>query len=141
MNIYHGFIPRIRHWHGHGIHSPFVYGLVRAVFTGGCRLGEQRDLYNIMRSKGLRRKMARQLQNLASHCGMWWEEGMCIVMPCDHVPTEPDGDTTFVVVAPYRNSDRINACMSASGGRLTVDTRRFFIIFNNRQLPHQHFKI
>ncbi len=27
---------RIKHWRGHGIHSPFVYGLVRKVVMNDC---------------------------------------------------------------------------------------------------------
>ena len=125
-------LSRIRHWRGHGIHSPFVYGLVRAVFAG---MGDRRDVYDMMRKRGLRRKTARQLQNLATYCGSIME--MRIIMPGEATPEELDADTIFVFIAP-RRAKHNHADM---GGRLTIDTRRFLIIFNSRQLPHQHFKI
>ncbi len=127
-------LPRIRHWRGHGIHSPFVYRLVREVFTGSGWVGEERSMYNILINKGVQRKTARQLQNLATHCDI---KEMRVIMPGDTTPEELDANTTFIFIAPRRTKHNL----MAQDGRLTIDTHRFFIIFNDRQLPHQHFRI
>ncbi len=127
-------LSRIRHWRGHGIHSPFVYRLVRDVFTGNGWVGEERGVYNMLTGRGVRRKTARQLQNLATHCDI---VDMRVIMPEDAMPEEFDADTTFVFIAPRRGKHNF----AALGGRLTIDTRRFFIIFNDQQMPHQHFRI
>lgn len=98
-------------------------------------------------------RAARQLQNFSIACGFIWtgaglrtDGGMCVIMPGDRASVDmimKNTDTTFVVVSPYRGRGRIDACLdvAATGARLTIDTRRFFIIFSDRQQPKQHFKI
>lgn len=60
---------RLRHTRGHGIHSPFVYGLVRnALMFGSGPDGADGELYEALRSCGVNRRRAAQLQNLHNYC-------------------------------------------------------------------------
>ncbi len=60
---------RFRHTRGHGIHSPFVYGLVRNALMLGSGSGRPGgELYDALRSCGLNRRRAAQLQNLHNYC-------------------------------------------------------------------------
>lgn len=61
-------IARIRHFRGHGIHSPFVYGLKREVFMGKCRGIENNPQYNALIANGVPKKVAKELQKLHNYC-------------------------------------------------------------------------
>ena len=60
----HNRLVRARYFRGHGVHSPFVYDIVR----GSCRLPDvlpgRRDLYEALLTAGVSRRRAVQLQNL-----------------------------------------------------------------------------
>ena len=61
-------LSRVKHRRGHGVHSPFVYSLVRKVFMSKVldeSLGTA--LYDSLRGVGLAEKCARQLHNLLPH--------------------------------------------------------------------------
>ena|GEM_PF-2792032 len=92
-------LTRIRHWRGRGIHSPFVYTLVRG---GIGRAKTTDDVVRLLRTENV-----------------------------------------FVVERPYATRQRRDACLrvAASGERLTIDTRRVFIIFDREQQPKQHFRV
>ena len=38
----------VRHWRGHGVHSPFMYGIVRNVFMKNRITGSDRALYQAL---------------------------------------------------------------------------------------------
>ena len=59
----------VRHYRGHGVHSPFVYSLVRQVFMRRRVEGEDTALYTELILRNVSRRRATQLQNLYSHCG------------------------------------------------------------------------
>lgn len=60
---------RARYFRGHGVHSPFVYDLVRHVFMRAELLPGDRSLYEALLAVGIAERRAVQLQNLAIHCG------------------------------------------------------------------------
>lgn len=60
---------RIRHFRGHGVHSPFVYNIVRNVFMRqGLIIDGDFKLYDLLKSR-VDDTVAIQLQNLATTCG------------------------------------------------------------------------
>lgn len=61
---------RLRHWRGKGVHSPFMYGVVRNVFLPKQISGPERGLYEESRKRGISRKDAVALQNLYGYCGV-----------------------------------------------------------------------
>ena len=62
-------LSRARYFRGHGVHSPFVYTIVREVFMRRELLPGDRALYGALLEAGVSRRRAVQLQNLAIHCG------------------------------------------------------------------------
>lgn len=74
------------------------------------------QLYNELIEWGVRKKAARQLNNLYVYCSTM-----------DHEIT--------AVLKPY------NGLSLQDGERLTIENRFFFLIFNSDRLPKQHFRI
>lgn len=149
-----GMFFRMRHYRGHGIHSPFVYTLVRRVFVDSAWVGEDRRLYDFLRANGVKMRPAFQLQNLCNLCGFEGfstedEEGnvLHIVMPGEGperiYKLSRNPNLTFVVLYPYKNRERVDVCQSiaSQGRRLTIDARHWFLIYNSEQLPKQHFRL
>ena len=62
-------LARARYFRGHGVHSPFVYNIVRNVFMREALLPGDRALYRALLDAGIAERRAVQLQNLAIHCG------------------------------------------------------------------------
>ena len=62
-------LARARHFRGHGVHSPFVYALVREVFMRRGFPAGDRAFYEALRAAGVSARRATELQNLLHHCG------------------------------------------------------------------------
>ncbi len=62
-------LSRARFFRGHGVHSPFVYDVVRNVFMRDTLLPGDRALFRELLAAGVPERRAVQLQNLAIHCG------------------------------------------------------------------------
>jgi len=63
-------LKRARYFRGHGVHSPFVYAVVRQVFMRSRLFPEgATDLYYELLARGISQRRAVQLQNLMTHCG------------------------------------------------------------------------
>lgn len=150
-------LPRLRHFRGHGIHSPFVYDLVREVFVSHKKLINKSELFGSLRRAGVDRRTAERIQNFhdfcvsggdGTHSGMPPADSRFMVVLGDASHREVDKivsqpDVTFVVVYPYKDRRKLNSCMNIAegGSRLTIDAKSVFIVFERRQLPKQHFKI
>ncbi len=61
-------IVRYRYWRGHGVHSPFMYSVVRNVFMRSRIAGPDTALYGKLRACGVPGRSAVLLQNLCAHC-------------------------------------------------------------------------
>lgn len=146
---------RARYFRGHGVHSPFVYDLVRRVFMQSALLPGDRTLYEALVSAGVARRRAVQLQNLAIHCG-YASFGLnravgefCIVMPAlaeteavTLVHDAAENGRTVAVMSPYINAAWRSMCrrLVAEHRSTTVDNRDYLLLFNN-YLPKQHFRL
>lgn len=62
-------LARARFFRGHGVHSPFVYAIVRQVFMKTELAEGDRSLYAALRERDVNERRAVQLQNLFIHCG------------------------------------------------------------------------
>ena len=148
-------LSRARYFRGHGVHSPFVYDIVREVFMRHDLLPGERGLYESLLAAGVPRRRAVQLQNLAIHCGYATfgmnraDADLCIAtrdLPRAEtlalVRAASEGRHTVAVLSPYEGRDRQALCAQIVSGHrsTTVDNRAYLLIFNN-YLPKQHFRI
>ncbi len=146
---------RVPYFRGHGVHSPYIYAIVREVFMRKTLMDGDRTVYDLLIEKGVPERRAVQLQNLAIHCGY---------KGCGYDVTEGDlwiaseqlsnGELlelmararterhTVAVLNPYATREREALCngIVLRHPSTTVDNRGYLLIFNNH-LPKQHFRI
>lgn len=148
-------LSRVRYFRGHGVHSPFVYDIVRSVFMRDDLLPGRRDLYEALLTAGVSRRRAVQLQNLMIHCGYTTfglnraDAEFCIATrslsrteTLALVGDAAAAGNTVAVMSPYDGRERRAMCLQivAAHRSTTVDNRGYLLVFNNN-LPKQHFRI
>ena len=148
-------LSRARYFRGHGVHSPFVYDIVRRVFMRDDLLPGDRDLYGALLAAGVSRRRAVQLQNLMIHCGYRTfglnraDADLCVAtrgLPRAEtlalVRAAAEAGHTVALLSPYDGCERQALCGQIVAGHpsTTVDNRGYLLIFNNH-LPKQHFRI
>lgn len=151
-------LARAKHFRGHGVHSPFVYGLVRKAFMpdrlvapGHC------GLHDALLAAGIAPRRAVQLQNVAEYCGCTQysldapdRDAELAILTADY-PAESlaaacsaarQSGRTVAIMSPYACRERRNACREIVGlhRSTSVDNRGYLLIFNNH-LPKQHFML
>ena len=148
-------LSRARYFRGHGVHSPFVYDIVRRVFMRDDLLPGRRDLYEALLTAGVSRRRAVQLQNLMIHCGYGTfglnradaefciaTRGLSRAETLALVGDAAAAGNTVAVMSPYDGRERRAMCLQivAAHRSTTVDNRGYLLVFNNN-LPKQHFRI
>lgn len=149
-------LARARFFRGHGVHSPFVYAIVRQVFMKTELSEGDRSLYTALRERGVNERRAVQLQNLFLHCG--YERfgvncasdiDLCIVpsdTPTEQLPLLAEAarrqGATLCIMEPYTDVERRNCCrrLTADHPSTSIDNRGYLLLFNGT-LPKQHFKL
>lgn len=147
---------RARYFRGHGVHSPYVYAIVRQVFMQKRLLGEEHPLYDRLLELGVARRRAVQLDNLVVHCGYesWAvDERREVDMIVATLATRYDSleeyvcyareqRATLCVMNPYNNAQRWEVCrrLIEEHPSTTVDNRGYLLFFNNH-LPKQRFRL
>lgn len=150
-----GRIARARYFRGHGVHSPFVYALVRQVFMRRTLLDGDRRLYEAMLAAGAPERRAVQIQNLAIHCG-YSSFGMDCADGEIYIASAASGEAairelarratetgaTLCIMQPYDGRERQATCRELVDAHesTSVDNRGYLLLFNN-YLPKQHFRI
>lgn len=150
-------LSRAKHYRGHGVHSPFVYGLVRKVFM---RKTLQEDtgttLYDALCKLGVSKKSARQLHNTLYYIGgksfAINDVGCDLSILLSDYPTDKlcaayqDAELeggTLAICQPYANRERqseVNALIEAHSST-SVDNRTYVLLFFDKKLPKQHFRL
>ena len=157
---------RVKHYRGYGVHSPFVYGLVRhSVMMKSSIVGDDCSIFEGLRELGVSRKRATQLQNMCtwagykSACyltdanravGALDAHTVCFVMP--DYPMEltvelcqkaAEAEAVVCVMKPYDSRVRSKACKELIRNHIhtSVDNRGFLLLFFNPHQPKQHFKL
>ena len=146
---------RARYFRGHGVHSPYVYNIVRQVFMSSKFIGDDRTLYDALVARGTSQRRAMQLQNLALHCNYaTWSidaeggELVILTLDCDaealvhHAEAARTAKATLCILTPYHTAERWQTCCSLVEGHpsTTVDNRGYLLLFNNH-LPKQRFRL
>lgn len=151
----HNRLSRARYFRGHGVHSPFVYDIVRRVFMRDELMPDERALYRALLDAGVSRRRAVQLQNLMIHCGYRTfglnraDAEFCIatrslprIETLALVRAAAAAGRTVAVMSPYDGRVRQALCRQivAQHPSTSVDNRGYLLLFNNH-LPKQHFRI
>lgn len=158
-----GMLPRVKHYRGHGIHSPFTYSLVRNVLMKRSVIGDDYSVFYAMRGVGLTRKASRQLQNLYQYLGFakfeledntpvteGKEQTLYFLnasLPTEQLRQSLDAVRAVggaaVVIYPRYTRDRGRFCSDYCSQKefLSVDNRRFLLFLFNNKYPKQHYKL
>ena len=145
---------RARYFRGHGVHSPYVYSIVRKVFMQSRLTAHATDLHDALMAKGVAHRRCVQLQNLVAHCGYhsWKIDNMerCDFVVCtlavasaelrDYAAYAREHGITLCIMSPYKCAERRDVCRAivAEHPSTTVDNRAYLLVFNNH-LPKQKF--
>ena len=149
-------LSRAKYFRGHGVHSPFVYAIVRQVFMKSRLMTDDRTLYDALRGEGVSEARAVQLQNLYAHCGYsrfvlnGIDKADFVVLTREFaaerlravIDEAKRTGATVAVMTPYDGRERENECRAIVAGHngTTVDNRGYLLVFNNG-LPKQHFRL
>ena len=150
------YLSRARYFRGHGVHSPYIYDIVRKVFMQSKLYSTDSALFAALMAKGVAKRRAVQLANLAEHCGYdsWCIDTMelkqMIVATLNTEAAEltryaeyaRENGATLCIINPYNNHERWEKCHGIIDAHpsTTVDNRAYLLIFNNH-LPKQRFRI
>lgn len=161
--VYSRTLAHVKHYRGAGVHSPFVYGVIRNAMMKTSPEGNQ-VLFDELRRRGFSKRRAAQLQNLYTFqnytSAPFAEESgklpqldagtLCFVMPSlpeketlELVEKAEGTGCTLCLISPYgsRSRNRIAQKLVASHRSTSVDNRGFLLLFFNDRLPKQHFKL
>ena len=153
-------LKRARYFRGHGVHSPFVYAIVREVFMRSKLNTERRELYDALLNINVAKRRAIQLQNLMEHCKYATFKIDCepqqikdcdIVIASIDVPAEElaaladkarEEKTTLCIMSPSLDRQRDETCRAivAAHPCTSIDNRGYLLLFNNH-LPKQTFRL
>ncbi len=149
-------ITRLRHRRGHGVHSPYIYNIVREVFMDRKTVIGDSLLRDKLINLGVKPRYARELENLRHHCGLstfkidlceMADMIICSTSKGHEFVTEvlnlaQKSGITVVILSPYQTIERGEMCSAIidSHTSTTVNRRGYLIVFNNH-LPKQHFTL
>lgn len=153
-------IKRARYFRGHGVHSPYVYSIVREVFMYSKLKTQCHDLYDALIAIGVNSGRAIELQNLMEHCRycsfiidrmpQHTEDADMIIAtlrtPYHDLAAMAKESTelhrTLCIMAPAYDKERDLACQAIVEQHpcTSVDNRGYLLLFNNH-LPKQKFRL
>ena len=154
----------LRHFRGHGIHSPYAYNLVRNTIYKRNIVGGDQVLFEAMRTLGMPRRAAVQIQNI---CHYLHFKGFRIIASAAEVSSFDAGtlylthpntsieemlrifrgiyriEGSMIVLFPRSNARRHRLChrLSKLEEFLSIDNRRFTLWQFGHKLPKQRYKL
>ncbi|MFR9523727.1 MAG: hypothetical protein SNH94_04055 [Rikenellaceae bacterium] len=146
-------LSRLRHFRGHGIHSPFIYSIMRNVFMKRRLQCENVALFEQLQAIASNTQSAYEIANLATHCNLnnfsidssaGKELIICsadchpqrIVSLCHDAATN---GITFVILHPYKHRKLCDQLLKENRST-SLDRFGYIVLFNNN-LPKQHYKL
>ncbi len=151
-------VSRAKHFRGHGVHSPFVYNMVRKVFMRrGKLLDDNHALFDTLVATGISRRRAAELQNAMIYCDATTfaiDNSDCIAefnIVTEQFPLNAlhevakraaEQRVTLIIVSPYKTRERNDVCNAIieQHTSTSIDNRAYLILLNNH-LPKQHFRL
>ncbi len=156
---------RLRHSRGYGVHSPFLYGVVRQAMMPHHMVGGPTQLHSDLQAAGIDKRTATRLQNYLHHVGLseWSidkvpsigaEESLMIATP--DCPTEVLKQMITTVVGSEEHNTKATLCVIHRRGKtskrlrrrlvaehkgMSAEKRHFTLLFFNPALPKQHIII
>ena len=150
------YLSRARHFRGHGVHSPYVYNIVRKVFMQRKLQPEGQALHDALLALDVAKRRAVEIANLALHCNYphWcidtMGEGELIIATLntryprlkEYADYALEHRATLCILNPYNNRDRWQVChdIIEAHHSTTIDNRAYLLVFNNH-LPKQRFRL
>lgn len=146
-------LSRLRHFRGHGIHSPFVYGMKRKAFMQKNRPIENIDIYNILIANGIRKKVARELEKVHNYCNFHSIE----IVDRENTPTWVESGIFYVIKGEGRKVDTVSMLDTSQEAAIavldnpktvvrladciTIQRRRYTLLFKKDGIPAQAYKL
>lgn len=158
-------LAHLQHYRGFGVHSPFVYGIVRHSLMEKHRLaGTDKSVFNALAAMRVSSKRATQLQNLYTWCAYKRffiltdtdnSDALDDTTICFVMPSLPESETfalaakakdtgcAICLMAPYESHKRSKLCheLIRRHTHTSIDNRGFMLMFCNPRQPKQHFKL
>ncbi|MBO5831033.1 MAG: hypothetical protein J6R01_05465 [Alistipes sp.] len=150
------YVRRARYFRGHGVHSPYIYSIVRQVFMSSKLNADGCDLHDALLECGVPQRRAVELQNLVHHC-RYTSWSIDSIQKCDmlvatmnttyeyldeYARYAQEQGVTLCIIRPYDNANRWAVCsrIIEEHPSTTVDNRGYLLVFNNH-LPKQRFRL
>lgn len=153
LNGVGAILSRIRYFRGHGIHSPYIYKIVRNVFMQRDITAPNRELYEKLANLDmLSTRYTTELQNLYTYLDLTSfviDSPICAEMtiytpsyPLDKVLNSYTCGTIVVILQPHLTHQREIWCneIVTHHNSTTLHRAEYLLIFNNH-LPKQHFQL
>lgn len=151
------FWERRRHYRGHGVHSPFVYSLVRNVFMKTVNMPQPDGIYEKLVAAGVKPRIAAEIQNLHSYCDkqelviagadkrqrdIIQTENLFMEFGQAAISAEQTGKI-LVVLSPVKYPELKHQCseLVCAGKSLSIYRKGYMLFFFNDGLPRQHFNL
>lgn len=157
---------RIRHFRGHGVHSPFAYRMVREVYMKVGKAYKNNDLYDRLIGAGVSKWTARFIDRLYDHLGCntceldgellrendTAREIKRLVLLSPQLgesetsqlieASASDGDPVGLLL-PLANIARHNVCASVATvhSGMCIDCREVVLLFNDKGLNREYIKL
>lgn len=152
---------RLRHFRGHGVHSPFAYGLVRNIYMKRRHLPAEGTVYSALREHGGTARQASLIQALYDYLAC---RQCCIdAEPVAENPAREGGASMEVfttaaavsnetlpapghivcLLSPAKGKARYRGCMEAVSSHrgMSIDCRTVILLFGSDALNNEHIKL
>ena len=149
----------LRHSHGYGVHSPFLYRIVREAMMPRRVVGCDRRLYEALVARGVGRRTAVRLQNLCNleHLEAWSIDGattaeaglMIATRECSDATLEQmhkaqsHSGATLCILHEGRNRAALERCgrVVEQHSSMSAEAWAFTLLFCRKDLRKQHIII
>lgn len=130
---------RLRHFRGHGVHSPMAYALVREVFLR-TRVQDV-DIYHDLKSHGVKDKIAKELQALSENKKDYRLEFYLTNNRLEVLSF--DQSTISCILKPYASRGRYSRCkqLIKLHQGMSIDRGGYILLFHDANYRKQHYKL